>query len=393
MKKRSDGRYQLSVMIGYNENGKPRRKLVYGRTQKEVKEKANELRMQHNMGLIIDDDMTVGAWADTWIKTYKNGVGYNTKRIYQGILDVYVTPRIGHLKLKDVKTAHLQKIVNDNSNKKRTTELFKLTVSQMLGQAVTNDLLIKNPALGISLPTMIAETRKRALTESETERIKSLEMDEKTRCFIFILLYTGMRRGEALALTKADIDIESKEIIVNKTLIFKKNRSEVKLAPKTKAGTRIIPLLTPLHNILLDYIKTVETEYLFTTRDDKTMTITGYRRMWERFERVMYPDIKKLTIQKNEIESKEKAGEIKSDIAKDELTAISDKIDAIKKDMITAHIFRHNFATIIYNAGVDVKTAQNILGHSSINVTMDIYTHLNNKNKEQAANKLNEYLV
>lgn len=140
-----------------------------------------------------------------------------------------------------------------------------------------------------------------------------------------------MRKSEALALHKSDINLLGKEIVVNKTVIFKGNRAEIKDNPKTRAGARIIPILMPLEHILVDYMELVKEDLLFTTSTGELMTVTAYRRMWQKFEK------------------------------------------AIGTKEITAHIFRHNFATILYNAGVDVKAAQTILGHSSINVTMDIY--------------------
>lgn len=144
--------------------------------------------MQHSMGLFIDNDMTVGEWADTWIKTYKSGVGYNTRKMYEDTVRIYVTQTIGHIKLKDLKTAHLQKIINDNSSKARTLEIFKLTATQMLNQAVANDLIVKNQALGVKLPVSLAVSKKRALTEDETEKIKNLVLDAKAKCFIMTLL-------------------------------------------------------------------------------------------------------------------------------------------------------------------------------------------------------------
>ena len=350
MKKRSDGRYQLSIMIGYGDDGKPKRKLVYGRTQKEVREKANELRMQHSMGIEIDNNITVAEWAETWLKTYKTGVEYKTHQMYSDSLRLYIVNPLGRLKLRDVKTAHLQKIANDNSHKTKTIKNFKMTASQMFEQAVLNDLILKNPAKGIVLPVSVPSTKKRALTESEIEAIKSLEIDSKTRCFIFFLLYTGARKGEALAITKSDIDRDKLEINISKSLVFKGNQSEVKHNPKTKAGVRSIPVLDPLKAILFAHIDSIDTELLFPSANNNTMSDTAYRRMWQKFE-----------------------------------TAIGTK-------EITAHIFRHNFATLLYNAGVDIKTAQSILGHSSINITMDIYTHLDARNRTTAAAKLNDYL-
>jgi len=350
MKKRSDGRYQLSIMVGYNDNGTPKRKVVYGATQKEVNEKANTLRMQSNMGLRLDNDITVGEWADVWLDTYKSGVEYKTREMYSGIVKNYIKTPIGSLKLKDVKTAHLQKIVNDNADKCWIVKKFKLTASQLLEQAMLNDLIIKNPAKGVKLPVLKPKTKKRALTEAEESKINSLRLDAKTRCYVFLLLYTGMRKSEAFALTRGDIDFDAGEITVNKTLVFMKNQSVLKMNPKTEAGVRTIPILEPLKPILEDYLRSVKSEHLFTTKGGELFTVTAYRRMWEKFTRAM------------------------------------------GATEITAHIFRHNFATILYYADVDVKSAQAILGHKSISVTLGIYTHLDRNKKSEATAKLNSFV-
>jgi len=350
VKKRTDGRYQLSIQIGYTDEGKPKRKLVYGATQREVKEKANELRMQHSMGLEIDNDITISEWAEAWLKTYKSGVEYQTYEMYRKVVKNYITKYLGDMKLKDVKTAHLQKIVNDNSHKQRTMKIFNITINQIMEQASINDLIIKNPAKGIKLPVNQESTSKRALTDCEVEKIKNLPLSCMDKCFIMLLLYTGMRKSEALAITKDDIDIAKMQITVNKTLVFKVNQSEIKHQPKTKAGARIIPILEPLKYVLVEHMGAINGELLFPASDGGTISDTSYRCMWNRF------------------------------------------CKAIDTREITAHTFRHNFATMLYNAGVDVKAAQSILGHSSIAVTMDIYTHLGDKNRDEAASKLNDFL-
>lgn len=351
MKKRADGRYQVSIMVGYNDNGTPKRKVVYGKTQKEVNAKANELRMQHNMGIAIDSNITVGEWAETWMKTYKSGVAYKTRIMYEGIIRNYINKYLGHMKLRDVKTAHLQKVVSEHESKANTVRQFKLTISQMMEQAIINDIIVKNPAKGIIFPKVETKNPKRALDNQEIEKIKALALPPRDKCFIYVLLYTGARRGEVLALEKKDIDTEKLTICINKTVAFKGNKAEVKHSPKTKAGVRHIPILEPLKEVLFEYLETIGDGILFPARDGGVMSEMGYKRMWERFC--------------NGMGTKE----------------------------ITAHYFRHNFATTLYNAGVDVKAAQVILGHSSISVTMDIYTHLTNQKKEVVTAQLNDYLT
>ena len=349
MKKRADGLYQLSVMIGYNNNGTPKRKVVYGKTQKEVNNKAAELRLQYSMGFEIDSNITVGQWATAWLKTYKSGVEYKTYEMYSGIIKNYVM-QVGEMKLSKLKTVHLQNIVNANAEKSGTIKKFKLTISQILNQAVMNDIIHKNPAIGIILPTAETSHEKRALSDNEVSAIKTLDLDAKTKCFVYLLLYTGMRRGEALAITKNDINRTAMQISVCKSLVFKVNKSEIKDTTKTVAGVRTIPILDPLKNVLFNYVDSIDTDFLFTTMSGDTFSNTAYRRMWSKFER------------------------------------------AIGTKKITAHIFRHNFATMLYNAGVDIKSAQSILGHKSIHVTMNIYTHLDKRKKDESTNKLNDFL-
>lgn len=140
------------------------------------------------------------------------------------------------------------------------------------------------------MPTLETKKAKRALSDDEVEKIKSLELSERDKCFIYILLYTGMRRGEVLALTKNDIDKNGMSITVDKSLVFKVNQSEIKLNPKTKAGIRTIPILEPLKNILFSYVDSVKTDLLFPSGTGGTMSNIGYRRMWERFCKAMGTD-------------------------------------------------------------------------------------------------------
>jgi len=245
---------------------------------------------------------------------------------------------------------HLQKIINDNNDKSWIVRKFKLTANQMFEQAVINDIIAKNPVKGIKLPTAKKESTKRALSDKETSMIFNIDLDIKTKCFVYLLMFTGIRKSEALALTKSDIDFEKKEIQINKTLVFLSNKSVVKNTTKTRAGERTVKIIEPLNSLLFKYVNGIVTEMLFVTNKGDSFSDTAYRRMWAKFE------------------------------------------NAMGTRDITAHIFRHNFATMLYNANVDVKTAQVLLGHKSISVTMDIYTHLDNKKLDTAVDLLESHL-
>jgi len=340
----------MSVMVGYQPNGKPKRVFVYGKTQAEVKTKASDMRLKNSMGMLTNSDITVLEWARTWLDVYKQNVSEGTRVFYVSVVNTHILPKLGFYKLRDIKSAHLQSIVNELAHMPDTAKKLKMVSSQIFKKAIANDLITKNPAEALQLPIYFKKQTKRPLTREEMERICALKLDMRTQCFIYLLLYTGVRRGEAMALSKQDINFDDMTIRINKNVVFKNNVSTVKDSTKTTAGMRTIPILAPLLPVLREYVESLKGELLFTTTKGGVITLQSFRRLWDKFERAMG--------------TKE----------------------------ITPHIFRHNFATILYNAGVDIKSAQVILGHSSFNVTMDIYTHLGYKNSLESASKLNQFL-
>ena len=361
-KRRKDGRFRASIFMGYDSSGNELREYVYGYTESELEKNLFELKMKiARKEFIKEDEVTVAQWGDTWLKTYKSGKEYKTYQMYDITLRNHIIRELGHIRLVDLKPYHIQGLINNRYRQGLTKTLknIKLTIKQMLDQAVENELIIKNPANRIELPASNKNER-RALTNEEIEIIKKAPLSLKQRTFVYLCLYAGLRRGEAIALSKADI---KKDIIsVNKDLIFKKGIPEIKNRPKTDAGFRKIPVTVELKPVLDEYIKTVKGIYLFEPETHPgLMTETAYRSMWS-----------------STWTKCNRAAGGKHDVI------------AFSKD-ITPHTLRHSFATMLYYAGVDIKQAQYLLGHASVEVTLNIYTHL--KNEESApTEKINSYL-
>ena len=125
--------------------------------------------------------------------------------------------------------------------------------------------------------------------------------------------------------------------------------------PKSHSSNRTIPIPDVLIDDLKTHIKSLKGEYLFEV-DGALMKDYQFKKMWDNFKKVYVRDV----------------SEIKPDI--------------------TSHIFRHTYATMLYNAGVDIKTAQYLLGHATIQMTLDIYTHLQEGKEKVAIEKLNNLL-
>ena len=374
-KKRPDGRYATSAIIGYDENGKPKRKVIYGRTIMELDKKVADFKSLQNKGIVIDDGgMTVQQWSEKWLELYKADKAYNTYMMYKRTVDNHIKPNLGTIRLSALKTHHIQELLNTiiQDGHHRTAELVKITLTQIVKQAILEEYIYKDVTLGLSLPKKI-KPEKRALTDAEKTFIQNADLNLKERAFIDLLYYTGIRRGEALALMVSDIDFVNKKVKINKNLVMKDRNSEVKQSPKTYAGNRQIPIPNKLLQSLKEYMCKNKSVYLFTMENGEFMTNAAFRKFWN--------DILK--------KFNSAAGGYNPKPGRRTIT-LETPMRLIASD-ITPHMFRHTYATNLYYAGIDIKTAQTLLGHSSIQMTMDIYTHLDNDKLSSSADKLNLY--
>lgn len=267
--------------------------------------------------------------------------------------------------MKNVRLNMLQKLINDMSEKyaPATVKKTKDILHQMFQQAVRSQYIPINPAENIVTPKFYQKNRETIPTE-HIRNIVEFCRGYKHGAFIMTLLYTGMRRGEILALQVKDIDFVNGYITVNKAVEFLCNSPNIKV-PKTPKSVRTIPILAPL----VPYLKTMtegknESNFVFTGYDGNLYTKSSVQRLFKAFNRDY-----------NRYINRSKAEEEHETV------------------LFTMHQFRHTFCTMMYDAGVDVKTAQDILGHSSVNVTLDIYTHLSREKKNINIDKMNAYIA
>ncbi len=355
--KRPDGRYRADVTLGFGSDGKRIRKTLYAVTIKELDAKIADIKSMQNKGIVITENKTTLAqWANTWIDAYKQGVSYNTRELYRHIIDKHiVTADIARIPLVKIKTVDLQNLVNikQSDGLTRTIDLLVLTLKQIFDQAVENDLIYKSPAKALKKP-QVRTAPKRALYEIEKKAIEQAVLSDAKRAFIYLGMYAGLRRGEILALTKGDINLDDKTVRVSKTIIFKGNTGEIQHFPKSEAGFRVIPMPTILFEFLNNYLDTIDRMYLFVTAQGELFSKTAMHRLW------------------------------RSILCKlNKAAAPNSKIKPIND--LTPHILRHEYATTLYRAGVDIKTAQKLLGHGDIKMTLAIYTHLDQDNEDVTA--------
>lgn len=383
-KKRSDGRIRSKVYIG-QVDGKAQYKYVYAQNNRELEKKVQDVKTKLGKGLDLSAERdSFEYWAQKWLKLKKNEVSAGRYISYSARLNNLT--RLFKYKISELRTNDFQDIMLDLASEpcartgkpysKATLNDVKNTMRQIMQLAISNRVIDYNPVNAITIPKNAAPTEeKRALTETEQRWIR--EYPHRAQAAAMIMMYAGLRRGELLALTWADIDIAAKTINIDKSVEFVKGSPHVKPGGKSDAATRIIYI----PQILADYLKNVPgTHFGLVVQKSRggLMTDTAWRRLWDSYLcdlNLEYGDWKNCVQTKGKRPSK-----------------YGPKEKPMLIPRITAHWLRHTFITLMYMAGVDILTAKEQAGHKDIETTMGIYTHLDSQFKKKNVSKLDDYL-
>lgn len=355
MKKTSQGYYEKKITMGRDENGRLVRKSVRAKTVRELEKKVFDLKQdlavaEHRP----DNDVTFGAYARHWIAT-KGGKAINTLKMYNLYLDKYILPEIGDMYFSEILMPDIQGIINRSFAHPNTCEKLRLTLKQIYELA--SDDGVPNSSINfkrIRMPDKKQKEDRRALYQDEKDAIFSAEMPDMERAFLYIIYYSGLRREEALALLPSDIDLEKKTVTVSRTVVFDKNEAVVREGEAKNAySLRTVPLPSAAIPFLSEYLKGCEGYLFHQVRGScGIMTKTSYNKFWNRIRDAMA------------------------------------KVAPTSSEL-TAHYFRHNYATMLYYSGVSIKMAAKLMGHKDTAMIMRIYAHLDEQ-KELAAVKLDK---
>lgn len=208
----------------------------------------------------------------------------------------------------------------------------------------------------------------------EDEIVKKIRMNADTAyfgMFAFFLICTGFRRGEALAVQWCDIDFDNGTISCEKSISHRTGTAKV-ASPKTDNGYRTVPLLPALTDKLERPDSAKDTDYVFFGSDPaKPMPQSTYNRRWMHY-------CKEMGFVTDSPETR---------VSKQGKTYVVHNYNST----LTAHDMRHGYATMLFEAEVDVYTAQKLLGHADIETTLAIYTHLRARKKAESIEKLKAY--
>lgn len=337
MTRRSDGRWQVKKTI----NGK----LVYfysiEKTEKQAQRDIERQLLEYSAQAATS--LRFSVVAEEWKYEHIEKISHRTWCGYEAHYKRAVA-QFGDRDIATITANDVQRFINLLASKGyafKTVKTALQVLSLIMDYAMLHNNLERNVCSIVTVPKNLKKEKRELPSESEIKRVKN-SVDCHFGLFAYVVLFTGMRRGEALALTDKDIDFKCKTISVNKSVYFVGNQPRIK-STKTVAGTREIYLL----DCLADKLKGKK-GYIFG--GDKPMTEQAFQRAWEHY-------------------------------AKDSGVTV------------TPHQLRHAYATLLYDAGIDPKSAQRLLGHSDYKTTMDIYTHISESRKQLDFEKLNSLSI
>ena len=373
--KNGETRYLFQTYLGIDPlTGKERRTTRRGfKTMKEAKQAERNLLLDvEENGLPSNQsdgfrDPTFEELASLWLENYKTTVKPSTFENVRSKVEKMTEEHFKEMKLKKITVAYCQKIVIELSKSYVLYNHYLSVINRIFKYAVLMDVLSSNPFDKVIKPKSRQTQRKgNFLTKEELKEFLKLAQTTTLSYFfplVHLMSYTGLRQGEALALKWSDIDFENKKITVNKTAARIKEKQTLQ-TPKTKNSKRVISIdpatLSILKSWKKDQIKIYfkngkhfkgDENFIFTNQRGEWVHIHNFIRYFKRF--------------------------------------IADH----KLKPITPHGLRHTHASLLFSAGVEPKNISDRLGHSTVQITLDLYTHITEEQRTDTVEKLLEFMV
>lgn len=369
IRQRPDGRWEARYTVGTNPGtGKPIRKSIYGDTQQEVAKKLRAATTAIDEGTYMEPSkMTVGQWIDIWTKDYTNHLKPGTIALYEKSGRNYIKPYLGNVKLSSLKPHVIQGVYNDFTNgvngkpllTARTVKNTHGILHKALEQAVELGYIKSNPSNACKLPR-VEKASIQPLDDIQIGEFLNAIKGHRHEALFVVDLFTGMRQGEVIGLTWDCIDFEKGIIHIYRQL------------------------------------QLIKGEYIFgSLKNNKSRTITPA------------PTVMKALREHKRVQAewKLKAGQLWGDgdfVFTDEIgnhlarqsvyRSFKRVAESIGVPETRFHDLRHSYAVAALRSGDDVKTVQETLGHHTAAFTLDVYGHVTDQMRSEAAARMEAYI-
>lgn len=354
--KRKDGRWACKIPLP---NGK--RKYLYGKTRKEVKEKVEKLLSELNTGTFLEkNSATLDEWVITWLENYLINIKESTKDVYNKTYRNYIQSEFGNKKLQKITHNQIQiHITNLSKNglSAKTVKNIHGVFHRIFRDALKADLILSNPAENIILPTYMKKEIN-PLNEDEIKKFFELTKNHTYSDVYEFLILTGLRINECLGLTVDRYNPKDRTILIDRQIEPKPFLNFV--SPKNNKS-RTLYLCDRAIEIIESRLKRTELERVDNPfYNEHDLIFFGRYRHYS--SHTIYNNIRKI-------------GKL------------------VRKENVRLHDLRHTYATLSLKAGVDIKTVQQNLGHSTASFTLQQYAHSTDHMQKKASEKIQNVLL
>jgi len=384
---KKDGLWEARIMIGYNEKGKPKFKTYTRAKRSDVAKWLSDfIANQKSVMPEIACKDTVEKWLNRWLLEYvADNVRTSTRVSYEGIVKNQLIPHIGKIKLGELKKADIESmysklLINGRVDGKgglgiKTIENVALCLHRALQTALELEYISKNPASIAKVPTLKSTNAAKAeiqiLTKDEQKALITICDYSVYGMGIITTLNTGVRLGELLGIKWSAIDFEKKTIHISRQVsrlhdyspdAKAKTKLGIQEYTKTDSSTRYISMSNYLSSMLLEY-KSMQDEH-----------IKKFGKAYQNLDLVF---------------ARQDGFYIDPATFRDYYLAM---LRQAGLQHYKFHALRHTFATRALEAGVPIKVVSQILGHASVQITMDTYMHVLPELQSEAMNKISAYM-
>lgn len=373
IRQRPDGRWEARYTVGRDPGtGKQIQHSVYGRTQAEVRKKLSQISTEIDNGVYKDPlKITVGEWLDIWLEEYISNVKPNTVITYTIKVNNHLKPAFGAVKLNSLSAPAIQKLYNDMQKGRRGGRAYSAkaikdlhgVLHKALQQAVQIGYLRFNPSDSCTLPRVGRRDIKPFENDKMAEFLRRIQGDKYELLYI-VALFTGMRKSELMGLTWDSVDFTHGSITVKQQLQLSPDGSYYFTTPKNDKPRTIHAAPTVMDALRRQYCKQLEER-------------AAAGELWQpgAFQNIVFTNAF--------------GGHMKP-------KTIHKRFKAIVTEMglpdMRFHDLRHTYAVMSIQAGDDIKTVQENMGHHTAAFTLDVYGHVTEQMRQDSASRMEQLI-
>ena len=364
--KQKSGLYRTKVKIGVGPDGKDIVKWVSGKTKKELEDAKREVIAYYITGTGLENDKLFGEYAKIWFEHKIKGLSPSSIESYRTALNKDILPVFGVRKLRAIKPSELQRFLDGYAGMSATKiTMIQASLKGIFSSACNDRILASNPMREVKKPKASEAKEKPALTEEQRARLIDVAETNPEGAYLAAMYFLGARPGEIRGLRWGDFDWDDGCVYIQRDIDYKAGGTAGDV--KNRSSRRRVPVPDELRAVLTP-LRGEPDSYLFPGELSGTaLSKSSAEKLWVRLMLAA------------EMVNKLEPGK----------TCFPDfDIRSQYEPIITPHVLRHNYVTMCWENGIDVYTTMKLVGHKSIKTTMDIYTHLSNKQMEEAKSQV-----